>query len=1221
MSEKIIIKGFENIPTSLLHAQEEGRVVFFCGAGISMPAGLPDFKGLVDKIYEKLGVDKDPEQNLIKQGKYDTALWMLEKRLNKSGRIPMVRRKVHEILSPKSLDSSALKSHEALLKLATNRNGKTRLVTTNFDRLFEKAKQTVGTDIPGCPAPDMPIPKASRWHGIVYLHGLLPEKCPDDEMELNKLVLTSGDFGLAYLNERWAARFVTELFRGQYIVCFVGYRINDPVLRYMMDALAADKLRGESRPDAFAFAGIVDGKENAAVEARAEWEAKGVTPLLYKIPAKDPQDHRVMHDALIKWADTYHAGARGKELLILNKAKIQPLPHASSSALDADVQDVLWALDDPRAAKRFTEMDPLPPFEWFDVLFKDMYIAGRGLQKSNWTEAQRHLARWLTRHLNKPELILRIAGAGGQLHEEFAMLVSQKIEQTDGAELSDFMRALWHIALAGKLHTEYLDGIYGNEIGVYKWAGHVSQNGLTLYLRDAFRKMFAPRVQLQRHNLLSISDEPVDWDITVLASHARSILYKEGEHSGWKVALPDLLPDLDMLLRDAVALMQELGKNEDSSFIHHASISEHDQNTGFSKWTVLIDLTRDAWVMTAKKHPAAARRMAENWMREKFPLFKRMAFFAAAHESNVIPHAQSLTWLLSDECKWLWSLQTKREMFRLVVLLSPALEAAQLTLLTDSILKGPPHNFFKSDIPAKEIAEMAERMVWLRIEKIRATGALLDDNAKMELQKMQNAHPEWQIAYDERDEFSTWIESSSGRITAPTEFSRAPRELPALIKWLQAPKSTGFFADDDWGQVCREESSMAADALKEIAAQKKWELSGRWETALQAWSDEEHMKDSWDAIGPTLAGAPDAFIADLGTVLSRWLEAVSKNVKGDDATFLALCQRILNADMHGNIRASTKNDIMMPAINHPVGHVTQALIYQWHHPGLQDGQGLPKHLKEVFAEICRAQREQYRHGKAILALHTTLLYRVDDDWATEYLLPLFDWNQSQHDALTVWTGFLYSPRAYPPLLSSLKASLLDTAKHFDELKEDIRGQYADFLTFLALNRDGTFKPDELKEATRALSPDGLANAARAANSALESAGAQHVEYWENRVKPYLQDIWPLHEAPQTKEICSALAHICVSAGKGFPEAWKLLENKLQLLDNPFMLRDMLELQICTDYPNEALSFLDAVAGKYAVYNNDLQKCFDAITAADGSLANDERINNIKNRREPPFGPG
>ena len=38
----------------------------------------------------------------------------------------------------------------------------------------------------------------------------------------DRLMLSSGDFGLAYLTERWAAKFVRERFRN-YTVCFVGY--------------------------------------------------------------------------------------------------------------------------------------------------------------------------------------------------------------------------------------------------------------------------------------------------------------------------------------------------------------------------------------------------------------------------------------------------------------------------------------------------------------------------------------------------------------------------------------------------------------------------------------------------------------------------------------------------------------------------------------------------------------------------------------------------------------------------------------------------------------------------------------------------------------------------------------------------------------------------------------------------------------------------------------
>jgi len=44
-----------SIPDELLEDRDRGRVVFFCGAGISMPAGLPNFAELARRVMLKLG--------------------------------------------------------------------------------------------------------------------------------------------------------------------------------------------------------------------------------------------------------------------------------------------------------------------------------------------------------------------------------------------------------------------------------------------------------------------------------------------------------------------------------------------------------------------------------------------------------------------------------------------------------------------------------------------------------------------------------------------------------------------------------------------------------------------------------------------------------------------------------------------------------------------------------------------------------------------------------------------------------------------------------------------------------------------------------------------------------------------------------------------------------------------------------------------------------------
>jgi NAD-dependent SIR2 family protein deacetylase len=68
-----------DVPDALLQAHEDGKVVFFCGAGISYPAGLPGFEGLVHKLYAAVGEKPNAVQQVaIKAKQFDTAIGLLE---------------------------------------------------------------------------------------------------------------------------------------------------------------------------------------------------------------------------------------------------------------------------------------------------------------------------------------------------------------------------------------------------------------------------------------------------------------------------------------------------------------------------------------------------------------------------------------------------------------------------------------------------------------------------------------------------------------------------------------------------------------------------------------------------------------------------------------------------------------------------------------------------------------------------------------------------------------------------------------------------------------------------------------------------------------------------------------------------------------------------------------------------------------------------------------
>lgn len=781
-----------DIPERLLQAHEDGRVVFFCGAGISYPARLPGFGGLVQRLFLALSPTLNAvQQAAIKAGQFDTAIGLLEADI--IGGRAEVRRAIASILTPTLSAPNATATHEALLTLGRTRDGRTRLITTNFDRLFEEVIGVKRLSVERFHAPLLPVPK-NRWDGLVYLHGLLPVS--PTASELDRLVVSSGDFGLAYLTERWAARFVSELFRN-YTVCFVGYSINDPVLRYMMDALAADRLLGESPPEMFAFGSYSKGKE----EDRAnEWRAKNVTPVLYR----EHNHHGHLHKTLRAWADTYRDGVRGKERIVVECAMARPL---ASTRQDDFVGRMLWALCDPQGlpAKRFADFDPVPSLEWLEPLCEERYrhadlrrfgvppllkkddkltfsltrrptpydhspwmvLVDTGARGSRWDDVMRHLARWLMRHLDDPVLLLWLVKHGGNLHEDLEWWIEHSLEQLtkferegETDELSriranapnaipgPMMRTLWRLLLTGRVKSPL------SELDLYRWLDRFRRDGLTTTLRLELRESLTPRVSLREpfrgSAAESVSGESerlkdvVEWEVVLSTDHVHSVFSDQRDSPQWAEALPSLLADFSALLRDALDLMRELGGADDKSdlsYLHQPSISEHPQNKDFRDWTVLVDLTRDAWLAAVELRPEQARLAAEAWWQAPYPLFRRLAFFAAA-QGTVITHRTALNWLLADDHWWLWSIETEREAMRLVVALAKQLDGATLAELEAAILAGPPRMMFKDDIEPGRWLEIEEREVWLRLAKISADGAVLAANAKAKLDELSARHPQ-----------------------------------------------------------------------------------------------------------------------------------------------------------------------------------------------------------------------------------------------------------------------------------------------------------------------------------------------------------------------------------------------------------------------------------------------------------------------------------------------
>lgn len=1011
-----------DIPDALLEAHEDGRVVFFCGAGISYSARLPGFAGLVKELYDALAVTPNPVQRAaIKAGLFDTAIGLLEADI--VGGREAVRRELAGILTPDLSAPNATTTHEALLTLAKCRKGQTRLITTNFDRLFEEVIAAKALPVECFKAPLLPVPK-NRWDGLVYLHGLLG--ATPTASELDRLVVSSGDFGLAYLTERWAARFVSELFR-DYTVCFVGYSINDPVLRYMMDALAADRLLGESPPEMFAFGSCSKGKEE---ERANEWRAKNVTPILYR----EHNRHAYLRRTLRAWAEIYRDGVVGKERIVVAHALARP---SASTQQDDFVGRMLWALSDAHGlpARRFAEFNPVPSLDWLlDVFAADRYehtdlirfgvaphdkadpklrfslidrpapypraprmrlVAG-GIVTTQWDDVMIQLGRWLVRHLNDSRLVLWVAERGGMLHPQWIWQIEHKLDELaqlerdgKGSDLDDIranapnaipgplMRTLWGLLLSGRVRSTRQD------FDLYRWKNRLGREGLTANLRQDLRELLSPKVRLSKPFRLGeepeSADEPaslrqlVDWELVLAADHVHSAL-RELPDARWQTALPTLLDDMQLLLRDALDLLRELGEADERSDRSHwdlPSISHHQQNRGFRDWVSLIELLRDAWLAVRNADGARAARVAAGWFDLPYPTFKRLALFAACQDGCIAPE-QWVEWLLADGAWWLWAIDTRREVLRLLVLQGNLLTPALQEHLESAILAGPPRAMYRADLEPDVWQDLVAHSVWLHLAKLNTSGLALGAASATRLTDLSGLHPQWQLAVNESDEFSHWM---SGTGDPDYEARRvvevAPRKRRDLVQWLVTLQpERGPFYEDTWRNVCRKHPLNSLYALRDLAQQNAWP-AGRWREALQVWSEDGMVLRSWHLVAPLVQTMPDAVMQGLAHGVSQWLEAASKAINQHEATLLDLCRRVLDLPFGQTSGARLGHDepLQRPvfeAINHPIGHVTQALINLWLKRKPNDGDRLPADIGPLLTRLCDVRIQRFRHGRVLL---------------------------------------------------------------------------------------------------------------------------------------------------------------------------------------------------------------------------------------------------------------
>jgi hypothetical protein len=1172
-------KGAPNIPLQLIEAQESGDLVFFCGAGISSLAGLPGFASLVSRVYADLGeTELELEREAKRAHLYDRVLGLLERRMV-SG---IVRQSIikHLIIS----EGADLRVHKALLQISETKHKRYRLVTTNVDHGFLRSGLITREMIDA--APTLPVPKPHKWETIVHLHGIIEHDDPNGE----NLVFTSSDFGSAYLTERWASRFVTDLFRN-FTAVFVGYGVNDPVLRYMTDAIAAERLHGfQGFKQPYVIAQTSPSKR---IENENAWKAKGIEAVLYE------GSHRNLYDTLIEWAGYVRDGVNAKARLVRKIAPIAPLPPYDEDPSVVRLIDVLREKPRPDKeevtgfpARVLRELDdPAAPIEWLQIFLKEglFFLAQKSDRvwpvspnsyEYNLVQPNRishELWRWLLHHLSSDVLVRWVIDQGACLHPFFKEMVARHIAENPppGAYLR-----FWRIVTSGQMNQK------GSDLDAYRCVLNL-RNGIDPLSIAELSKLMEPRFGLRKSiewpDILAREDadrgeRPV-YEIRVDIG----LSYTEYEEIRKIESYPDRM--LTLLLPSTLFLNKALemweyadsaNERHDPSQLALASISPHPQNKPYYSWAILIEMSRDLWIAAWNRDRALAQSVFDLWRSLKYPVFRRLVLHVLS-VSDAMGQNDTVAYVLGSDGWWIWSPETRREVFRLLAVLWPKLSEANSNILMEDILKGPPRDMFREDLGESEWNELKDQEIWLMLAKLQSFGRALPTSAAVIYEKLVAEHNELQLQPEERDEFSHWMQTWSGHEVDISLNELFAKPAPSIVECLSQSDSQFIEGRLELFRAgSKTNSEKTIEVMKHLADKGLWN-SKVWSASLVGLA--ECDDNTWKEVAPMLGGAPPDLYREEAWTIAFWARKSSSPItcgSEEEQYFWPIFKALLdNAPDSGE--PDRQGEAVAYAINHPIGIITEALMHRFGAYNLKVGDGIASdRLRGCLDKLVNSRERTVIAGKIIIASRLPYFYAVDPSWTREHLLPLFDWEHSGWAAY-VWQGYLWNARISADLARELREGLIESVKHADKFGDQVTTRLFQLIASICLECPDLYKAQEQHDVLAEMKSEGLAHIAELFWLTLKDDPESADNYWRNRIRPFMKKAWPKAATFISEKTSSYLSLMAIELNESFSECVDSIMPLLQPLDNlSFLLGRLKDKRLPDTQPRQVLRLLSAV---------------------------------------------
>lgn len=1125
---KTFVRNGPALPAALMQAHEEGRLVFFCGAGISYYTGLPTFSALVEQAMLGCCLPYDPGEKhhprdlAFKEGRLDRALHLLE--LDSLGMRDVVMRILEQ---PPKPGSEGLDLHKALLTLARTEAGHILLATTNFDDRFERAQLGTTRWQAG---PRLGIARSDSWPGPTYLHGKIDR---ENDPEGKELVLTSGDFGRAYLRDAWAARFIVELFR-EFTVLFVGYSLNDPIVGYLVDAIAADMGPNRQFRHAYALADFNGTKQDEKRQTDA-WKAKGVEPILFQRKrGKNP--FGLLDDTLREWARQYAGGLNSR---IEEALKLGAKPSVTN-AVTQETRNLAWALskEDGSVARAFANAPEPPDISWLEPLSQVKLTAQSsglefGLFDGPSPPGRHHLAplagapathppladvtwelgRWLAKHMEQQDLVNWVIGRGGLLHPRWAYFLENNLP-----DVKEPWASFWRLLLDGAtvptdtrwfIRMEVRRGRLpsGAEAAIlaaatprlklnkpFRWGEAASAPPTRLSDLGRFDLELADHDLL--HDLLGVADEPP-----------------------FPALLLDLADPLTSRLADAMRLAQR-GGSYIGGMSDRFSLLELDDFRSRT-YAALALLCIRTFSAALADRPDLARSLTRRWMDlwrlDRLYLFRRMALHALTHCAAVSPK-EEVAFMLDDHGAVLWAYDCEPELGRYLAHRAPHLPAPALERLREATIAGPSAETFPTWSP-EDIAALAPDKIFRRLGKLREGGVEVPLSARDRPEDMVDFQPVRVFSQGPDDDHSEDL-----------------TDLPpqAAAEALMTSKGR-FSASRSLAGICTKKPELALACLPILASS----CDGKWPGwgGLSDLASMEHPQTALDAIKQLVAAHPDLvtdiMLWSLAQMLRGWgAEAIKDILFRQD--YLVLWQLLWVASSPVADEADAA-DSLRDAINNAGGILAEALVdLILGLPPEQAADYLP-HL----TLMSQGRDAAARQGRIIAASRLIWLHRLFPEWACGTIIPRM--THGDPEAESLWEGYFWGGRWDIPLMQDMASAFLSVRGVLQN--QQVRESWNDMFADILMEAPSLLPERDVFRVMRNASSEDLRHMAWHFSIRLDAAKDKAGDLWLNAIRPIMERVWPGAVTRHTSDVVETLARMALRCGNQFADAVRLLDRR------------------------------------------------------------------------------